>query len=73
MHGVVLGLVCFGAGALVLAWFTNVVTVVLTLLTGLLYVAVYTPLKRYTTLAPFIGAFPGAMPVHDPSPATQNF
>ncbi len=61
-HGVILGLVCFGTGALVLAWFTNVVTVVLTLLTGLLYVAVYTPLKRYTTLATFIGAFPGAMP-----------
>ncbi len=38
------------------------VTVVLTLLTGFSYVAVYTPLKRYTTLATFIGAFPGAMP-----------
>ena len=34
----------------------------LTLLTGFTYVAVYTPLKRYTTLATFIGAFPGAMP-----------
>ncbi len=45
-----------------LAWFTNPVTVVLTLLTGFTYVAVYTPLKRYTTLATFIGAFPGAMP-----------
>jgi protoheme IX farnesyltransferase len=46
----------------VLAWYTNPVTVVLTLLTGFIYVAVYTPLKRYTTLATFIGAFPGAMP-----------
>ena len=60
--GMVLGLACFAAGAVVLAWFTNPVTVVLTLLTGFVYVAVYTPLKRYTTLATFIGAFPGAMP-----------
>jgi protoheme IX farnesyltransferase len=60
--GMALGLACFAAGAVVLAWFTNPVTVVLTLLTGFIYVAVYTPLKRYTTLATFIGAFPGAMP-----------
>jgi len=57
-----LGLGCFAAGALVLAWFTNPVTVMLTLLTGFIYVAIYTPLKRYTTLATFIGAFPGALP-----------
>jgi protoheme IX farnesyltransferase len=62
LYGLVLGLFCFAAGALVLAWFTNPVTVMLTLLTGFTYVAVYTPLKRYTTLATFVGAFPGAMP-----------
>jgi protoheme IX farnesyltransferase len=62
LHGLALGMACFAAGALVLAWFTNPVTVLLTLLTGFTYVAVYTPLKRYTTLATFIGAFPGAMP-----------
>jgi protoheme IX farnesyltransferase len=62
IHGLTMGLACFAAGALVLAWFTNPVTVMLTLLTGFSYVAVYTPLKRYTTLATFIGAFPGAMP-----------
>ena len=62
LHGLALGMACFAAGALVLAWFTNPVTVMLTLLTGFTYVAVYTPLKRYTTLATFIGAFPGAMP-----------
>ncbi len=62
LHGLALGMACFAAGALVLAWFTNPATVVLTLLTGFTYVAVYTPLKRYTTLATFIGAFPGAMP-----------
>jgi protoheme IX farnesyltransferase len=62
LYGLSLGLACFAAGALVLAWFTNPVTVMLTLLTGFSYVAIYTPLKRYTTLATFIGAFPGAMP-----------
>jgi heme o synthase len=62
LQGLALGLACFAAGALVLAWFTNPATVMLTLLTGFTYVAVYTPLKRYTTLATFIGAFPGAMP-----------
>jgi protoheme IX farnesyltransferase len=62
LYGLMLGMFCFAAGALVLAWFTNPVTVMLTLLTGFTYVAVYTPLKRYTTLATFIGAFPGAMP-----------
>jgi heme o synthase len=62
VYGFAMGLACFAAGALVLAWFTNPVTVMLTLLTGFSYVAVYTPLKRYTTLATFIGAFPGAMP-----------
>jgi heme o synthase len=62
LHGLAVGMACFAAGALVLTWFTNPVTVVLTLLTGFTYVAIYTPLKRYTTLATFIGAFPGAMP-----------
>jgi heme o synthase len=62
VHCLLLGLGCFAAGALVLAWFTNPVTVMLTLLTGFIYVAIYTPLKRYTTLATFIGAFPGALP-----------
>jgi protoheme IX farnesyltransferase len=62
VYCLLLGLACFAAGALLLAWFTNPVTVMLTLLTGFVYVAVYTPLKRYTTLATFIGAFPGALP-----------
>ncbi|HET9087705.1 MAG TPA: protoheme IX farnesyltransferase, partial [Acidobacteriaceae bacterium] len=32
------------------------------LLTAVMYVGIYTPLKRVTTLATFVGAFPGAMP-----------
>ena len=61
-HGLAVGLMCMLLGGLTLAYFTNPVTVVLTLLTAVCYVAVYTPLKRYTALATFIGAFPGAMP-----------
>ncbi len=40
---------------------TNLLTVALALLTAFTYVAIYTPLKRLTPLATFIGAFPGAM------------
>jgi protoheme IX farnesyltransferase len=62
IQGLSLGMGSLAAGAAILAYFTNPVTVVLTLLTAFTYAAVYTPLKRYTTLATFIGAFPGAMP-----------
>jgi heme o synthase len=61
-HGLAVGMACLMVGGMILAYFTNPVTVVLTLLTAVSYVVVYTPLKRYTTLATFIGAFPGAMP-----------
>jgi len=61
-HGIAIGLLAVIAGTLWLTHETNFVTGGLTLLTAFLYVAVYTPLKRYTTLATFIGAFPGAMP-----------
>jgi protoheme IX farnesyltransferase len=44
-----------------LALTTNLLTVALALLTAFTYVAIYTPLKRVTALATFIGAFPGAM------------
>lgn len=55
-----------GIGALALGgWWlmmqTNPLTLALALLTAFTYVAVYTPLKRVTTLATFLGAFPGAM------------
>lgn len=61
-HGVLLGLTAMVAGAVWLTYSTNVITGTLTLITAFSYVAIYTPLKRHTTLATFIGAFPGAMP-----------
>ena len=56
--GVLLGVV--GFADLVLA--VNVLTAILAFGTLLLYVAVYTPLKRQTSLCTAVGAIPGAMP-----------
>ncbi len=61
VHGIVIGMLAIIAGTLWLTHETNPITGGLALLTAFLYVAVYTPLKRFTTLATFIGAFPGAM------------
>lgn len=61
-HGILLGLLAIAAGAIWLALRVNLLAGTLTLLTAFSYVAIYTPLKRYTPLATFIGAFPGAMP-----------
>jgi protoheme IX farnesyltransferase len=61
-HGILVGLVLIFAGTLYLAQVTNPLTGTLTLLTAVLYVAIYTPLKRFTTVHTFIGAFPGALP-----------
>ena len=59
--GVAAGLGSLALGAIWLMLHTNALTVALSLLTAFTYVAIYTPLKRVTTLATFIGAFPGAM------------
>lgn len=61
-HGLLLGFAATFLGSLYLAWTTNLLTGTLTLLTAIGYVAIYTPLKRVTTVNTFIGAFPGALP-----------
>jgi protoheme IX farnesyltransferase len=60
-QGILAGLAALALGAWWLAAQTNLLTVALALLTAFTYVAIYTPLKRFTSLATFIGAFPGAM------------
>jgi protoheme IX farnesyltransferase len=60
-QGILAGMGALGLGAVWLALDTNLLTVALALLTAFTYVAIYTPLKRFTTMATFIGAFPGAM------------
>jgi heme o synthase len=60
LQGLALGLGAVAIGAFWLLYTTNLLTVGLALLTVFTYVAIYTPLKRVTTLATFLGAFPGA-------------
>jgi heme o synthase len=59
-QGLALGLGAVIVGGFWLLFTTNLLTVGLALLTVFTYVAIYTPLKRVTTLATFLGAFPGA-------------
>jgi protoheme IX farnesyltransferase len=61
-HGLILGFLLVFGGSIYLALVTNPLTGMLTLMTAVAYVAIYTPLKRITTLNTFIGAFPGALP-----------
>jgi len=61
-YGVLIGMLAIISGSLWLVVRTNPITGTLTLLTAVVYVGIYTPLKRFTSMATFIGAFPGAMP-----------
>ncbi len=58
----IFGLTLSVAGVLYLAALVNLLTSFLGLATLLSYLLVYTPLKRKTAWATFIGAFPGAAP-----------
>ncbi len=61
-HGLLLGFGTILAGTALLLAQSNLLTGTLTLLTATGYVAIYTPLKRITSLNTFLGAFPGALP-----------
>jgi protoheme IX farnesyltransferase len=60
-QGIAAGLGALALGSYWLLTHANMLTAALALLTAFTYVAIYTPLKRVTSLATFIGAFPGAM------------
>jgi protoheme IX farnesyltransferase len=62
LHATVVGLLMAAGGSAYLAVFTNPLTGLLTLLTSIVYLAAYTPLKRISPICTFVGAFPGAMP-----------
>lgn len=51
-----------GLGLTILMLTTNTITVLLSLLSMVLYSFVYTPLKRVGPIAVFVGAIPGALP-----------
>jgi protoheme IX farnesyltransferase len=61
-RGLAVGIGLSVVGVAVLVLFVNVLTGLLALATVLLYVGVYTPLKRMTPLNTIIGAIPGAIP-----------
>ena len=61
-HAAAFGVLISIAGAVLLAAAANRLTAELGILTLLLYVAVYTPLKRVNSLCTVIGAVPGAIP-----------
>ena len=62
IHAAVYAVLCVLAGAVALALTTNALTTGLALATVVLYVAVYTPLKRTTVHNTLVGAIPGALP-----------
>lgn len=52
----------FSIFGVVMLWLLNPLTGILGLLAIAMYVALYTPLKRVSTISVFVGAFPGAFP-----------
>jgi len=61
-HATTVGILATVGGSIYLAIFTNPLTGLLTLLTSVVYLAAYTPLKRVSPICTLVGAFPGAMP-----------
>lgn len=61
-EGITVATFCAITGAALLYVFVNPLSAILSVLALLLYVFAYTPLKRVTPWAVFVGAFPGAIP-----------
>lgn len=59
---IVFGGICFVTGTAYLWIYVNALTAVLGALTLILYAAVYTPMKRWSSLNTLVGAIPGALP-----------
>ena len=58
----IFGLALSGAGLLLLATRANWLSAALALATLLIYLVIYTPMKRRTPMATLVGAVPGALP-----------
>jgi protoheme IX farnesyltransferase len=61
-EALIFGFVTSIVGLAYLLWFVNLISAVLAALTLAVYVYLYTPSKRITTLNTIIGAVPGALP-----------
>lgn len=58
----IFGLALSAAGIGILGWAANMLAALLALITLIVYVAIYTPMKRRSDLATIVGAIPGALP-----------
>ena len=61
-EGLLFGIITGAAGVFILTWFLNISSGLLGLLSIVLYTIAYTPMKRKSPFAVFIGAIPGAVP-----------
>jgi heme o synthase len=62
VHGALVGALLTVGGSLYLVAFANPLTGALTFLTSVVYLLIYTPLKRVSPVCVAVGAVPGAMP-----------
>jgi protoheme IX farnesyltransferase len=62
LHATIVALLLTIGGSFYLYAFCNLLTGLLTFATAVVYLALYTPLKRVSPICTFVGAFPGAMP-----------
>lgn len=61
-EAVIFSIICLIVSLIVLWFFTNPLTVLLSFISMVLYTFAYTPLKRVGPVAVFVGAIPGALP-----------
>lgn len=61
-YALILGILLLVIFTPLIALFSNYLTALLGLIASVVYVLLYTPLKRKTTLSLFVGAIPGAIP-----------
>lgn len=61
-EAIVFSAICLALSIILLAIYTNTLTVALSIVSMVLYSFIYTPLKRVGPIAVFVGAIPGALP-----------
>jgi protoheme IX farnesyltransferase len=61
-EAIIFTIACLVAGVVILMYFTNPLTTLLSVVSMILYSFLYTPLKRVGPIAVFVGAIPGALP-----------
>jgi protoheme IX farnesyltransferase len=62
-EGIILAIVTGVTGVMIMAWAFNILSAALSLTSLVIYGFVYTPWKKWNSLAVLVGAIPGAMPL----------